>query len=94
MAVIDVPSVGGVRRSLGKYGQGLLGGVVYTFASNMLGSGLVGGAVSSALAGAAIRGESGDMIATIGGFASGQNLLVDLGIGGGAQQEDEGMRVL
>ena len=94
MAIVDIPSVGGVTRSLGKYGQGLIGGVVYTFASNMLGSGLVGGAVSSALAGAAIRGDAGDTIATIGGFASGQSLLADLGLMGGNQTQEEALRVL
>lgn len=94
MAVVDIPSVGGVKRSLGKYGQGLIGGVVYTLASDMLGSGLVGGAVSSALAGAAIKGEAGDTIATIGGFASGQTLLADIGFGGGNQSQEEGLRVL
>ena len=49
-AEIGVPTVRGVQSGLMDYGAGVIAGLVYNTVSTFTGSGLIGGAVSAALA--------------------------------------------
>lgn len=84
MAEIAVPTVKGVQNGLMNYGVGSLAGVGYRIATNVLGSGLVGGAASSALVGSLVKGQQGDTLSLILGFETGRNLLNQ--VGGGDQE--------
>jgi hypothetical protein len=79
---IGVPTAGGLQGALTGYGVGVLAGVGYNIVSQFTGSGLIGGAISAAVAGATVRGPVGDSIAAILGFQAGQGGLGDLGLGG------------
>lgn len=83
MADIAVPTVNRVQTALTNYGIGGIAGLAYRFTSNLVGSGLVGGAVSAALAGSMVKGDKGEIIATMLGFQSGLGLPDIMG-GGGA----------
>lgn len=83
MAEIGVPSVRGVMGALQDYGYGAVGGAVYRVGSEMLGSGLVGGAAAAALAGSVVKGTKGEIIATMAGFTAGLSLPDELGLMGG-----------
>ena len=67
-AKVGVPTVGGVKSSMTDYAYGAGGGILYSLASSITGSGLIGGLVSAGLAGSMIKGERGKMIATMLGF--------------------------
>jgi hypothetical protein len=68
MDEVTVPTVRGIKGALANYGLGAVGGLVYTISSQLLGSGLIGGVVSAALAGSVIKGPAGDIIAVVAGF--------------------------
>jgi len=82
---IQVPSAGGVGKSLGNYGVGLIAGIGYRLISTFTGSGLIGGAIAAAVTGAMVKGPAGEIIAVNAGFLSGQatNLLGGGGLLGG-----------
>lgn len=86
MAEVGVPTASSFMDGLKKYGVGAIGGVTYNLAASFFGSGLIGGAVSAALAGSVVKGAQGDMIATMIGFQSGLGFNVGnipaLGAGG------------
>jgi hypothetical protein len=65
---IGVPTMGGVKSSLIDYAYGAGGGLVYSLASSLLGSGFIGSLASAAIAGSVIKGIRGEMIATMLGF--------------------------
>jgi len=67
---IGLPTVSGVKNSLFDYGYGVAGGLGYALITGFTGSGLIGGAVGAAVAGAMVKGERGVMLATILGFQS------------------------
>ena len=65
---IGVPTMGGLKTSMTDYAYGAGGGILYSVASSITGSGLVGGLLSAALAGSVIKGDRGRTIATMLGF--------------------------
>lgn len=65
---VGVPTVGGVTDSVKDYAVGAVGGIGYALASQIFGSGLIGGAVAAGLTGATIKGQRGATLATILGF--------------------------
>jgi hypothetical protein len=81
-ASIGVPTMGGVQNSLMNYGVGIGAGLLYNLVSGFTGSGLIGGALSASITGAAVRGIAGEMVAVSSGFAVGQSGLAGLGLGG------------
>jgi len=82
VASIGVPTMGGVQNSLMNYAVGVGAGLLYNVVSGFTGSGLIGGAVSASITGAALRGVAGEMVAVSSGFAVGQSGLAGLGLGG------------
>jgi hypothetical protein len=80
---IGVPTASGVGKSLTNYGYGLAAGIGYNLVSGVTGSGLIGGAIAAAVTGAMVKGQAGELIATMAGFATGQRGLGSLGLGGG-----------
>ena len=91
MAEITVPSARGVTSALTNYGFGAVAGMGYRVISGFTGSGLIGSAVSAAVAGAMIKGPAGDAIPAILGFQAGQGIEIGgmLGCGGGGGDEPE-----
>lgn len=73
-----VPNASGFKGALMGYLYGAGGGLVYKFASQFLGSSLLGSVASAALAGAVIKGEEGKIIATVLGF---QGMMSGTGLG-------------
>jgi len=82
-ASIGVPTMGGVQNSLMNYGVGIGAGLIYNLVSGFTGSGLIGGALSASVTGAAVRGIAGEMVAVSSGFAVGTQGLQGLGFGEG-----------
>ena len=82
-ASIGVPTMGGVQSSLMNYGVGVGAGLLYNVISDFTGSGLIGGALSASITGAAVRGVAGEMVAVNAGFAVGQGGFAGLGLGDG-----------
>ena len=80
-AEIGVPTVRGVQSGLMDYGSGVIAGLVYNIVSTFTGSGLIGGAVSAALASSVAKGNLGAMIAVNAGFRTGSVGLPGLGMG-------------
>ena len=80
-ADIGVPTVRGGQSGLMDYGAGVVAGLVYNTVSTFTGSGLIGGAVSAALASSVARGNLGAMIAVNAGFRTGSVGLPGLGMG-------------
>ena len=80
-AAITMPTVNRVQNNLMAYGAGLVSGIGFNVISTITGSGLIGGAVSSAVAGAMVEGVLGQMISVNAGFALGQRGLPALGMG-------------
>ena len=80
-AAIEMPTVGGIQKNLMSYGSGILAGIGYNLVANFTGSGLIGGAVSAAVAGSLVRGVVGEMIAVNAGFNVGTRGLPGLGLG-------------
>ena len=80
-ADIGVPSVRGVQSGLMDYGAGVVAGLVYNTVSTFTGSGLIGGAISAALASSVAKGNLGAMIAVNAGFRTGSVGLPGLGMG-------------
>ena len=80
-ADIGVPSVRGVQSGLMDYGAGVIAGLVYNTVSQFTGSGLLGGAVSAALASSVAKGNLGAMIAVNAGFRTGSVGMGGLGMG-------------
>jgi len=78
---IEMPTVGGVQKNLMSYGAGLVAGLGYNIVSNITGSGLIGGAVSAAVAGSLVRGVMGEVIAVSAGFNQGARGMGALGMG-------------
>jgi hypothetical protein len=75
---IGVPNASGFKGALMGYLYGAGGGLVYKFASQFLGSSLLGSVASAAVAGAVIKGEEGKIIATVLGF---QGMMSGTGLG-------------
>jgi len=82
VASIGVPTMGGVQNSLTNYAVGIGAGLLYDIVRGFTGSGLIGGALSASITGAAVRGVAGEMVAVSSGFAVGQSGLAGLGLGG------------
>ena len=80
-AAIEMPTMGGVQKNLMSYGVGVVAGLGYNIVSNITGSGLIGGAVSAAVAGSLVRGVIGEVIAVNAGFNVGQRGMGGLGLG-------------
>ena len=81
-AAIEMPTVGGVQRNLMSYGAGIVAGLGYNVVANVTGSGLIGGAVSAAVAGSLVKGILGEVIAVNAGFMLGTKGLPGLNMGG------------
>tara|TARA_B100000470_G_scaffold206061_1_gene181140 strand:- start:177 stop:482 length:306 start_codon:yes stop_codon:yes gene_type:complete len=81
-ASIGVPTMGGVQTSLMNYAVGVGAGLLYDVIRGFTGSGLIGGALSASITGAAVRGVAGEMVAVSSGFAVGQSGLAGLGLAG------------
>jgi hypothetical protein len=71
-APITMPTANKVQTNLMSYGAGVIAGVGFNVVSSLTGSGLIGGAVSSAVAGSLVEGVLGQMIAVNAGFTLGQ----------------------
>ena len=80
-AAIEMPTVGGVQKNLMGYGAGIVAGLGYIIVSNITGSGLIGGAVSAAVAGSLVKGVLGEVIAVSAGFNQGSKGMGALGMG-------------
>ena len=65
---IGVPTFSGIKESMLAYAVGLGGGVLYSLAARLLGSGLIGGLLGAGVAGAAVKGVKGEIISTVLGF--------------------------
>ena len=92
-AEIGVPTVRGVQSGLMDYGAGVIAGLVYNTVATFTGSGLIGGAISAALASSVARGNLGAMIAVNSGFRTGAVGMRGLGLGnvlGGAAKSGNG----
>jgi len=81
VASIGVPTMGGVQNSLMNYAVGVGAGLLYDVVRGFTGSGLIGGALSASITGAAVRGVAGEMVAVSSGFAVGQSGFAGLGLG-------------
>lgn len=68
MEKVGVPTFGGIKESMINYALGLGGGLLYGLSTSILGSGLFGGLLGAGIAGAAIKGVRGEIIATMLGF--------------------------
>jgi len=88
---VGVPTAGGVKEALIDYGYGVGGGIVYSLASSLLGSGLLGSLGSAALAGSVIKGARGTTIATVLGF---MGILASMGAAGGVGATSTGAEVM
>jgi hypothetical protein len=75
VAIVKVPTMGGVKTNLKHYGVGLLAGLGFNLITKVTGSGLVGGAIAAAVAGAVVPGASGEIIAVTLGFNGGRQGL-------------------
>ena len=71
----------GVQDSLMNYVVGIGAGLIFNIVSGFTGSGLIGGALSASITGAAVRGVAGEMVAVSAGFNVGQSGLAGLGLG-------------
>ena len=80
-AEIGVPTVRGVQSGLMDYGAGVIAGLVYNTVSTFTGSGLIGGAVSAALASSVTKGNLAPVIAVNMGFRTGSMGMAGLGMG-------------
>jgi hypothetical protein len=83
----------GVQDSLMNYVVGIGAGLVYNIVAGFTGSGLIGGALSASITGAAVRGVAGEMVAVSAGFNVGQSGLAGMGLGNlvpGAATPDAG----
>jgi len=83
MATTDIgmPSVRGVQNNLMSYGAGVVSGLAYNLVSGFTGSGLIGGAISAAVAGSIASPQLGQMIAVNAGFRTGSVGMAGLGLG-------------
>ena len=70
-APITMPTANKVQTNLMSYGAGIVAGLGFNVVSNLTGSGLIGGAISSAVAGSLVEGVLGQVIAVNAGFAQG-----------------------
>ena len=91
-AEIGVPTVRGVQSGLMDYGAGVIAGLVYNTVSTFTGSGLIGGAISAALASSVAKNQLGAMIAVNAGVRTGSVGMRGLGLGqlGGARANGNG----
>ena len=91
-AEIGVPTVRGVKSGLMDYGAGVIAGLVYNTVSTFTGSGLIGGAISAALASSVAKNQLGAMIAVNAGFRTGSVGMRGLGLGqlGGSRANGNG----
>lgn len=67
---VGVPSGRGVVDAAGDFAYGLGGGGVYQLVTRMTGVGLIGALASGALAGSVVKGNRGEIIATMAGFVA------------------------
>lgn len=67
-AKIGMPTFPGIKGALIDYAIGAGGGLFYMLSRAILGSGLIGGLLGAGIAGAAVKGTRGEIIATILGF--------------------------
>ena len=94
-APITMPTANKVQTNLMSYGAGIVAGLGFNVVSNITGSGLIGGAISSAVAGSLVEGVLGQVIAVNAGFAQGSRGMGALGMGNllggmGAQKKANG----
>jgi hypothetical protein len=67
-AAIGVPSGHGVKDALKDFGVGAIGGLGYAMVASMTGASFLGLAIAGVLAGSLIKGNRGEIIATVCGF--------------------------
>lgn len=67
---MGVPTFSGIKESMISYALGLGGGILYSLASSIFGSGFLGGLLGAGIAGATVKGTRGEVIATVLGFQS------------------------
>ena len=80
-APITMPTANKVQTNLMSYGAGIVAGLGFNVVANLTGSGLIGGAISSAVAGSLVEGGLGQVIAVNAGFAQGARGMGALGMG-------------
>ena len=80
-ASITMPNVNKVQTNLMSYGAGIVAGLGFNVVSSITGSGLIGGAISSAVAGSLVDGVLGQVIAVNAGFSQGARGMGALGMG-------------
>jgi hypothetical protein len=78
---ITMPTAGKVQTNLMSYGAGIVAGLGFNVVSSITGSSLIGGAISSAVAGSLVDGVLGQVIAVNAGFAQGSRGMGALGMG-------------
>lgn len=77
-ARVEVPTKKGLEGAAINYAVGTGAGVIADIVRRVTGSGFLGSLVSASIAGAAIKGERGEIVATVAGFAAGSQLgIVD-----------------
>lgn len=65
---IGIPSARGMKSAFTDFAIGAGGGLVYTLAQALFGSGLIGALAAPVLAGSIIKGSRGQILSTIAGF--------------------------
>ena len=80
-ASITMPNVNKVQTNLMSYGAGIVAGLGFNVVSSITGSGLIGGAISSAVAGSLVDGVLGQVIAVNAGFSQGARGMGALNMG-------------
>lgn len=91
--IVSVPTISGLKGAATDYVVGLGGGVLTALATQLTGSGLIGGAIAAAFAGSVIKGERGTIIATIAGYNAVTASALGAGGGGnsGGVEDDDVM---
>ena len=72
---VGVPTTRGLRDALGDFGVGAVGGLGAGMVTGIFGNNLLGWLAAAVLMGAAIKGNRGEIIATLAGFMAIGSLL-------------------
>ena len=78
---VGIPSAKGMGSAFGDFAVGMGGGLAYSLATSIFGSGLFGAIACPVLAGSVIKGQRGSTIATMAGF-----LMLSGALGGGGSE--------
>lgn len=76
MQNIGVPTVSGITNAIKSGAVGAVGGILVGLSNSLFGNGIVGGLAGIGLAGSAIKGVQGEIIATVLGFEIGKNIML------------------